>query len=1245
MGIARTALLAALCAGALPACDRAAEPVWHDEPGHRWAELSPGFWNRTGFRPLDASRTGIHFANRVSEAQIAENRHYMSGSGVATGDVDGDGRVDVYFASLTGANRLYRNDGGLRFTDITEAAGVAHGGRYSTGAVLVDVDGDADLDLLVSSVHENVALYENDGSGRFRPVADAGLSSTKGKGSTTLALADIDADGDLDLYVTNYRERAISDLMETLELSWDRTIDERYSPEIDDYTLLPPFDEYYTILERDTLVPERREVGERDQLFINEGGGRFSEATDTDRFLSADGTQGGLHPDWGLTARFQDLNGDRLPDLYVANDFWTTDRVWINQGAGVFRAIDPLAIRNFSFSSMAVDFADVDRNGAVDIFTTEMLSPLHRNRARHYIPRGPYPDLPFEIEGQPLYNRNSLQANRGDGTFAEVSYFAGVEASEWSWAAQFVDVDLDGYEDLVITTGFSYDLQDLDTQLRIARDVEQGARRSIGSHTDYPAQPLTNRAFRNNGDLTFADVSGDWGFEDEDISHGLATADFDNDGDLDIVINRLNDVASVYENTGTGQRIAVRLRGAPPNTQAIGARIEVLGGPVPQDKQIVSGGGYVSGSDPLVVFAAGDTAHTIRVTWADGHVTSIAGVLKNRIYEIDQSSSERQPATGYRATRSDQAPHRTAFSDVSGRLEHRHREQVWDDTRIQPLLPLPLSQQGPGVSWIDHDADGDDLFIASGRGGRMGVFENRGAAGFAEIRIPGVTDSAAGDQTTILGWPERGGLTLVVGNANLEQGNVGAPAAHVHRLGNADVGTGFTIPDNVSTTGPMAAADYDGDGDVDLFVGGRFVPVRYPEYATSRLFRNEQGTFVADGAGNAALAAVGLVTGAVFSDVDGDGDPDLLLSTEWGTIRLFRNEGGRFRDDTDVAGLAEHTGWWNGIATGDFNNDGRMDFVVTNVGLNTPYRVVDGHPPRMYHDDFNWDGRVDIIEAYFDDESESYVPRRQLHEYESIAAVMLAQVTSHSAFAQAGVDDILTHRAGSTPYREAAVLESAVFINTGDGFALRPLPREAQLAPAFAAVVGDYDSDGAEDIFISQNLFTGRPNLPRMDAGRGLWLRGDGSGRFTAVPGHVSGVRVYGAQRGAALSDFDNDGRVDLVVTQNNAATRLFRNQSPASGVRVRLQGPPANPAAIGSSVRLVYDDDSRGPRREVQAGSGYWSQSSSTLVLGAPAARRVTGVEIVWFDGRAAAAAVTPGTGPGAGTQTHVIRYEEEAR
>lgn len=1194
-------------------CSGRVELQWNEEEGYRWAEVGTGYFGTPGFELLNPSRTNITFESFLPEEDMA-NRVFLNGSGVAAGDVDGDGWVDLYFSQLSGPNKLYKNNGDFTFRDITEEAGVAHEGFYSTGVVFADVDGDGDPDLLVTSVTRENALYLNDGTGHFTLKEESGL--VKGNGSTSMALADIDGDGDLDLYVTNYKEKEVNDLYSQEELAWENVVEEGYSRNVVEYTLIPPFDEHFEIIYRENREPTRRELGSRDQLYLNNGDGSFTEIQNLENhFLSSSGEPMGLDRDWGLTAKFQDLNGDMLPDLYVCNDYWTPDRVWINQGDGTFRSIDPLAIRNFSYSSMAVDFSDIDRDGVNDFFVTEMLSNIHARRARQTVSFDPYQESIGDIANQPLYMRNSMYRGREDGTFAEITYYSNTEATEWSWATRFLDVDLDGYEDLIINTGHAYDVLDMDTQEGIrSEDPQEGETLEL----QYPPLKLTNKALKNNGDLTFTDHSSRWGFVAEDVSHGLATADYDHDGDLDLVVSRLNDKPAIYRNTTNAPRIGVRLIGKAPNTQAIGAKITLTGGPAPQKDQVVTGGEYISGSDPFFSFAADpdNDNHGITIRWPDGTATSIDSVAANRIYEIRQSDVTVQVHPAEESTEEE-----PVFVDVSDRIDHRHHEEFFNDYNIQPLLPVKLSQQGPGVSWIDYDSDGDDdLFVAGGKGGRSGLFENDGEGNFTNVDDSIFTGTAEGDRTTILGLGTGQGMHLVVGNANLEADSPDVPSVYHYLVtGNGDtISKQDSLPGIFSTTGALASVDYDGDGDLDLFVGGRFHPARYPSDADSRLFLNENGSFVLDEINSQKFRQIGLVTGAVFTDIDGDGDQDLLLSREWDSLLLFKNEDGNFQNVSEDVGLDRWEGWWNGITTGDFNNDGLPDIVATNLGLNSVYQLDVSRPLRMYYDDFDGDRRLEILEAYYHEERQAYVPRGRLHEMMESIGNIKWNIQSHEEFGNASVHDLVGRNINESnvPHKTINILTNTLFLNTGSGFEARELPDEAQFTAGFYAGTADFNNDGNEDLFLSQNLFSTPRLVPRLDAGRGLWLRGDGTGNFQPVTGSQSGIKVYGEQRGAALGDFNSDGRVDLAVSQNGAATKLYWNQTEKRGITVRLLGPASNTAAIGSGIRLIYDDGRKGPLREVQAGSGYWSQNSTTQVLGYDGDSTVEAIEVQWFDG-----------------------------
>lgn len=1189
---------------------------WVDDDGYRWAELSPGWWGKTGFEKIDSGHSHITFANRVPDDLIADNQILLNGSGVAAADVDADGLVDLYFASLDGPNKLYKNLGGFRFKDITDDAGVAHTGFRSTGVAFADVNGNGHPDLIITSLDHQNSLYLNDGNGTFNLHTESGLEA--GRGSKTIAVADINGNGYLDLYITNYKQKSAKDIFGLKNL----TLQNITRKTGDRYELVPPYDEHFVLFPNDNKPPDFREKGEMDELYVNNGDGTFSKISDLgSHFLNSDGNAKGLTHGWGLTAKFQDINGDMHPDLYVSNDFWTPDKVWINRGDGIFQEIVNHTIRNFSFSSMSVDFSDINRDGHTDIFVTEMLSPQHERRLQQQISFDPFQDKVTDSDYRPLYSRNSLYLNRGNATFSEIAHYSGTAATEWSWATRFLDVDLDGYEDILINTGFSHDIQDLDAQRMLGQQMARRAGDFKGYVLEFPPLLLPNKALRNNGDMTFSDKSSEWGFTDEDVSHGMAVADLDNDGDPDIVINRFNEEAAVYENSSTAPRIAVRLRGEGGNSLGIGASVELSRGELPdQNKEMALGGDYLSSSEPMIVFAADKNGeHRLKVRWPSGKISRIDGVKSNRIYEIHESGAG-EPGEETPVTLNEDF--KIQFEDVSDRIDHKHESNHIDDFELQPLLPFQLSRTGPATGWFDFTGNGsDDMYVTSGKNEALSIFKNQGDGTFQRESQYNAENTGNSEIKTVIAWHEKGRTRLISGLSEFdmaqpdsfrfiiqdETGKNGSETDIIHR------------DDAAMET--LAAGDYSGNGYPDLFVGGSYRPGRYPEPVSSYLYINDEGTFRPDTENSEILNESGPVTGAIFFDFENDGDQDLLLSTYWGALGLFRNENGRFTEITADAGLDQYKGWWNGIAVGDFNNDGLPDIVAANLGLNSPYRAESGKSLKMFYNDFNLDGVVDIIEAYAHPEKEGWVPRRMLNDFASIPEVVLRNVRSHRDFATSTLQEILGYSPDEIWSREINTLEHTLFLNRGGEFTARALPEYSQFTIANLPVVADFDNDGFEDIFLSQNFFGFPAHVPRQDGGRGLILRGDGEGNFEPVPGHKSGIRVYGEQMSASVSDFNQDGKTDLAVAQTGSDTKLYLNRSPNTGIRVELAGPDSNPDGIGSRIRIKYKNGTAGPARYLTGGSGF-SQNSTRQVLGVEP--EPAELEIIWFDGTRQTVALT---------------------
>jgi hypothetical protein len=528
-----------------------------------------------------------------------------------------------------------------------------------------------------------------------------------------------------------------------------------------------------------------------------------------------------------------------------------------------------------------------------------------------------------------------------------------------------------------------------------------------------------------------------------------------------------------------------------------------------------------------------------------------------------------------------------------------HHENEFNDFERQASLPKKLSQLGPGTAWTDLNGDGwEDLIIGNGKGGRLGVYINDGNGHFRATTGPLFEQPLVRDQTGILAWREGGGTSLVLmGIANYREGSSVPSGVQQFEFGAKAVMEVLT--NQHSSVGALALADLDGDGSLELFVGGRVIPGRYPEAASSSIYRRDGPQWRLDHENSHVLEKVGLVSGAVWSDLDGDGYPELILACEWGPIRVFKNHAGKLTEQTAELGLDKYPGWWNGVTTGDLEGDGHLDIIASNWGLNTPYHPTPEHPILLYYGDFVSDGAVELIEVVYDSVLKSPVPLRMRDRVASALPDLPARFPSHKAFSEASVAQVLGNLP-SPPYQlHATTLATTVFLNRSNRFVAQPLPLEAQLSPAFSVNVADFDGDGYEDVFLSQNFFANQPEIPRYDAGRGLLLRGDGTGKFEPMPAQTSGIKVYGEQRGAAVADFDHDGRVDLVVSQNGADTKLFRNLLGKPGLRVRLLGPPGNPEGIGAQIRLFFGKRP-GPIRELHAGSGYWSQDSLVQVLAA---------------------------------------------
>jgi hypothetical protein len=1183
------------------------ESLWNIEAGFRWRPLPPPNAGKTQFSPVPGNESGVLFTNSLSELSIARNRVLANGSGVAVGDFDRDGLPDLFICGLETRSALFRNLGNWRFQDVTVESGLPTEPANSSGAVFVDVNGDGFLDLLISSITRGIRAFLNDGGKKFLETP-VGIESNLG--GTTLTLADVDGNGTLDLYAANYRTNDIRDRGRVTLRS------------VGGKPVIPPMFQGRLLIREGKVA----EYGLADQLFLNDGKGRFSPVSWTEgAFLDAGGKPLKSAPlDWGLTATFRDVNGDGAPDLYVCNDYWTPDRFWINDGKGHFREAPPLTLRKIPSSSMGVDFGDINRDGHLDFIVVEMLGNDSSSRKRQLMADLPsLPSIGLNADLPQVFH-NTLYFARGDGTYSEIACFSGVEASDWSWSPLFLDADLDGFDDLLISAGHFRDVQDMDAQ-RVIRarqhswagytneTVRQEAftKELMENYRLYPLLKLPVRAFRNLGNLRFQNVTTSWGFTNLAVHHGIALADFDGDGDLDVAVNCLNSAFEIYRNNAQAGRIAIRFKGLAPNTQAIGARLVFKDETGLQQKEITAGGAYLSASEALAVFALKSGRQgTLEIDWRSGRKTVLSGLMANRLYEISE------PESGELAGKPKQES-KPLFEDFSHLLNHVHREIAFDDYQRQPSLPFKLSQQGPGAAWFDFDGDGfEDLIVGSGAGGSPTVFKADGKGKFKPGEpLGGVV--ANGDYLGIIGSPKgKGGADILAALSGYEfaqRNPLVALGVSVHPI---------NLPTNYQTATVLALGLFAPPGEMALFIAGGVAPGRYPNGAPSALIRrDESGEWRFDAKNSASLAGVGLVNGAVWSDLDQDGVSELILACEWGPIRVFAIRNGLLTEITDRLGLGNATGLWRGVATADIDGDGQMDIIAANWGLNSPWKTTSGRPFTAYFGEISEPGRVEFLDTEWDLKSEARTVRRSFEGIISSLPFVAERVSSFKEFSEATVDSLLGERKPLSRQLSVKMLASAVFVNRGNSFQPVELPAEAQFAPAFSVNPADFDGDGNVDLFVSQNLMAMHPDFSRGDAGRGILLRGDGKGAFEPLSGERSGLKIYGEQRAAAVCDFDHDGRMDVAVTQNGAETKLYRNTRAAPGLRVKLVGPSSNPTAIGAQI-WFEGKSGRGPSAEVQAGSGYLAQDAAVKVISV----HEDGVVVVrWPGGAVSSKPVTP--------------------
>ena len=1110
----------------------------------------------TLFTRLAPAETGIDFQIDI-DADHELRRLYeiaYAGAGITIADYDADGRPDIFMSRHDGPDALYRQVDDMKFVDSSIAAGISGRSEWSSGATFVDVNDDGLLDLYVCYYDSPNSLYINKGDGSFADEAAAYGVDYRGA-SVMAAFADYDRDGDLDMYLLTSRLAANTEIEQQVEIVREIGPGGRGRPKVQDSFL-----EYTDFIERPNGQFVQAATGQPDILFRNENG-HFQpvQMLDKDNHM-------------GMGVVWWDYDGDQWPDIYVANDLFGPDRLYRNNHDGTFTDVVTTAVPHTPWYSMGVDFADINNDGRFDFMATDMSATSHYEEK---VGMGDMAKLGWFLESaEPRqYMRNAVYLNSGTEQFMEIAHLAGLASTDWTWSVKLNDFDNDGFNDAFITNGMVRNFMDSDTQREIVAAESADYWEIL---KDKPTKKDVNLAFRNTGGLQFENVSSDWGVDHLGMSFGAAVADLDRDGDLDLVVNNLDEAVSIYRNdSDAGGRVLIRLRGRASNSYGIGATVRIETGDGIQIRQLSPTRGFMSADEPLLHFGTGTDATLERlvVSWPSGKEQVFEGLAVNRSYAITEGDSIKETVTTER---------KPLYEQMSGSKlqDHIHRELAFDDYALQPLLPAKLSELGPGLAWGDVDNDGDDDVFVGGAAGEPGVLyiAEPDAQFRATANGPWHAHSNREDMGVL--WFDAdadGDLDLLIASGGVEAED--GDADLINRLylnngaGQFQSAPTDALPLSATASGVVTAADFDADGDLDVFIGGRTLRGQYPLSPESQLLRNEGGKFV-DVTDELApgLRRAGMVTGALWTDADSDNDPDLMLAIEWGPVRYFENVAGELSEQTVAAGLDNRTGWWNGITSVDLDNDGDLDYVVSNAGLNTKYHASPEEPATLYYGDFAGEGRANLVEAHWEDAAE--LPVRGLSCSSGAMPFIADEFATFDAFARADIEQLLSPAKVETADRFTATeLRHGVLINDGTAvFEFSPLPMLAQIAPAFGVVSGDFNLDGNADVYLVHNSHAPQAETGRMDGGLSLLLAGDGNGEFDVIWPEKSGLIVTGDAKALTTSDTNGDGRADFVVSRNNNSLMAFRHadsggQYLGAPLAIRLAGRAGNPTGIGGGT------------------------------------------------------------------------------
>ena len=1092
-----------------------------DRGAPRLAEAPPV--DSTLFTLMPSAYTGVTFANRVVDSQernVFTYRNFYNGGGVAVGDLTGDGLPEVILTSNQEGPTLYLNEGTFRFRDITKPSGLVDKQPWTTGVTLADVNGDGKLDVYVSNAGDGEpasranTLWINQGVGSdsvptFKEMARAYGVADEGW-STHAAFLDFDRDGDLDLFVINNSPRPVN------SFGVRNTRDERH-----------PYG--------------------GDHFYRNDGE-TFTNITEQAGVWSTEIA-------FGLGLGVGDVNRDGWPDIYVANDFHERDYLYLNQKDGTFKDVLDSSMPLTSYFSMGMDIADVNNDGWPDVYTTDMM-PEDEQRIK----------TTAMYEGWDVYMakvrdgyhhqlmRNMLQRNNGDGTFSDVGYLTRTAETDWSWSALITDLDQDGRKDVYVTNGLARDVTSQDYVAFLA-DRTTMEREANAKRVDYmrlikamTSTPIADYAFHNEGDWKFTNAAKSWGLATPNISSGAAYGDLDGDGALDLVVNNVNAESFVYRNNArrlrtTNHWLQVRLSGRARNPFAVGARVAIHAGTDQYVQELYPARGFQSSVDYTLTFGVGThaTVDSVVVDWPDGTRSSAAGGAADRLVTLSQGE-QAAPGTPFVPVRA--TPMLTDITARAG-LSFTHTENDFVDFDRERLIPRMLSTDGPALAVADVNGDGlDDVYLGGAKEQAAALYLQSGDGNFRALPTPAFTaDAISEDVSAVFFDADRDGdrdLYVVSGGNEYSEDS---PALQ-DRLYLNDGRGRFTrsldaLPPELNSGSVVAPADIDGDGDVDLFVGGRSIPWKYGANPKSQLLLNDgRGRFTDAVAKAPGLDAVGMVTDAVWSDVNGDKRVDLVIVGDWMPVTVFLNRGGGRLEQSRDASLAKTDGWWNRIVAADLDGDGREEFVLGNLGTNTRLHASEAEPLTMIVKDFDGNGYVEqLLGMYNAGKQYPLVLRDDLIK---TVPPWKARFLNYKDYALKTLDDVVpVAERKDAVVKQAHRFESAIMKRGENGrFVFEALPLEAQLAPVFGITAADVNGDGKTDLLLGGNFDGVKPELGRMAASDGLVLINTGTGTFDAVRPADSGFRVVGQTR--AISRVKGRGGPRIVVARNNAAPLVF---------------------------------------------------------------------------------------------------------